>query len=295
MKKLFTRLIIIPILAIIAYLFSALYSTHQIHKGIYYNDKALLKEYIEWNQLRENFKNYLNVNLLKEIQKDEDFKNLGSLGVLITGFASKIVDSILDTYVNSEGLSMLLQENQMARKLPKPDFNTLLGGIKIMEFKNHSSFRINHKVDKKEISILFQRIGIDWKITQIEFPEDLLNEFKKSNLNKIKPKKKKNKSKQLTSSEINILRRHVSNCWNVPYSGNDLKDLIKVKISANPDGSVINVEIMNIDLYKRDPIYRAVADSARNAVKECSPLPLPKDKYEAWKTFVFNFDTSFIN
>ena len=186
MKKLFISLIIIPILAIIAYLFSALYSTHQIHKGIYYNDKALLKEYIEWNQLRENLKNYLNVNLLKEIQKDEDFKNLGALGVLITGFASKIVDGILDTYVNFEGLSILLQKNQIARKLPKPDFNTLLSGIKIVEFKNHSSFRIKYKVDKKEISLLFQRIGIDWKITQIELPGDFLNEFKKSSLNKIK-------------------------------------------------------------------------------------------------------------
>ena len=186
MKKLLISLIIIPIIAIIAYLFSALYSTHQIHKGIYYNDKALLKEYIEWNQLRENLKNYLNVNLLKEIQKDEDFKNLGGLGVLITGFASKIVDSILDTYVNSEGLSMLMQETQIARKLPKPDFNTLLGAIKILEFKNHSSFRIKHKVDKQEISLLFKRIGIDWKITQIGLPENLLNEFKKLNLSKIK-------------------------------------------------------------------------------------------------------------
>ena len=97
MKKLFISLIIIPILVIITYLFSALNSMHQIHNGIYYNDKALLKEYIEWNQLRENIKNYLNVNLLKETQKDEDFKNLGGLGVLITGFTSKIVDGILDT------------------------------------------------------------------------------------------------------------------------------------------------------------------------------------------------------
>ena len=185
MKKI-VFLFFIFILIIIGYLFSALYSTHQIHKGIYYNDKALLREYIEWEQLRENLKNYLNINLLKETQKDEDFKNLGGLGVLITGFASKIVDSILDTYVNSEGLSMLIQENQMARKLPKPGFNTLLGGIKIMEFKNHSSFIIKHKVDKEEISLLFQRIGINWKITQIELPEDLLNEFKKFSLNKIK-------------------------------------------------------------------------------------------------------------
>ena len=187
MKKLFTSLIIIPVLVIIAYFFSALYSTHLIHKGIYYNDKAILKEYIEWKQLRENLKNYLNVNLLKETPKDEEFKNLGSIGVLITGFASKIVDSILDTYVNSEGLNMLLQENQMARKLPKPTFNTLLGGIKIIEFKNHSSFRIKHTLNKQEIYLLFQRIGIDWKITQIELPKDFLNEFKKFNLNKIKP------------------------------------------------------------------------------------------------------------
>ena len=184
MKKVFISIIIFPSLGIIAYLFSALYSTHQIHKGIYYNDKALLREYIEWEQLKENLKNYLNINLLKETQKDEDFKNLGGLGVLITGFVSKIVDSILDTYVNSEGLSMLLQENQMAKKLPKPDFNTLLGGIKIMEFKNHSSFKIKHKVDKQEISLLFQRKGIDWKITQMELPEDLLREFQKQILNK---------------------------------------------------------------------------------------------------------------
>tara|TARA_B100000900_G_scaffold2391_1_gene2066 strand:- start:70 stop:636 length:567 start_codon:yes stop_codon:yes gene_type:complete len=186
MKKLFISLIIIPILAIIAYLFSALFSTHQIHKGIYYNDKALIKEYIEWNQLRENLKNYLNVNLFKETQKDEDFKNLEGLGVLIKGFVSKIVDSVLDTYVNSDGLSMLLKENQMARNLPKPGFNTLIGGIKIMEFKNHSSFKIKYELDNKEIFLLFQRIGINWKITQIELPEDLLNEFKKSNINKIK-------------------------------------------------------------------------------------------------------------
>ena len=55
---------IIPFLAIFAYLFSAIYSTHQIHKGIYYNDKALLKEYIEWNQLRENLKDYMKSDLI---------------------------------------------------------------------------------------------------------------------------------------------------------------------------------------------------------------------------------------
>ena len=124
--------------------------------------------------------------LEEETQKDKHFKDLGSLGVLITGFASKIVDNILDTYINSEGLSMLIERNEKVKKLPKPSFETLIGGIKMMEFTSHSSFKINHVIDKKEISLLFQRKGIDWKITQIEFPDDLFEDFKDSNLNKIK-------------------------------------------------------------------------------------------------------------
>ena len=76
----------------------------------------------------------------------------------------------------------------MAKKLPKPGFDTLLGVVKVIELKNHSSFRIKHKVNKQEISLLFQRIGIVWKVTLIDLPEDILNEFKKSNLNKLKIK-----------------------------------------------------------------------------------------------------------
>ena len=173
--------IIFPIIVIIGYLFSALYSTHQIHKGIYYKDKNLIREYVDWRQLRENLKNYLNLKLLEETQKDKNFRDLGGLGVLITGFASKIVDNILDTYVNSEGLSMLIERNKQLKKLPKPSFETLIGGIKIMKFTSHSSFKINHVIDKKEMSLLFQRTGIDWKVTQIEFPDDLFQNLKKSN------------------------------------------------------------------------------------------------------------------
>ena len=193
MKKI-AFLFCVFILVIIGYLFSALYSTHQIHKGIYYNDKALIKEYVEWKEVRDSLKNYLNTKLLIETQKKEEFKDFGGLEVLIAGFVSKIVDSILDTYVNSEGLSMLLKENQIAKKLPKPGFDTLLGGVKIIEFKNHSSFRIKHIVEKQEIFLLFQRTGIDWKITQLGLSDDMLEDLKKSNpiLNKNITKKEKN-------------------------------------------------------------------------------------------------------
>ena len=51
MKKIL--FIILPVLLVLIYIFSAMNSFHQIHKGIYYNDKKLIKEYVEWDELRE--------------------------------------------------------------------------------------------------------------------------------------------------------------------------------------------------------------------------------------------------
>ena len=125
---------------------------------------------------------------------------------------------------------------------------------------------------------------------------------KKSIINQIK-ESLKNQNQNLnvtekqkaTATEIDILRNHVRQCWNAPYAANELNKIINLKIFTNPDGSVVNVEIIDVAFYKKDPIYRAAADSARRAVKDCSPLPLPKNKYDLFKIFTFNFDTSFIN
>ena len=129
---------------------------------------------------------------------------------------------------------------------------------------------------------------------EINQKKDIVNQIKESlknqnqNLNVTEEKK-------ATATEIDILRNHVKQCWNAPYSANELNKIINLKIFTNPDGSVVNVEIMDVAFYKKDPVYRAAADSARRAVKDCSPLPLPKNKYNLFKIFTFNFDTSFIN
>ncbi len=124
--------------------------------------------------------------------------------------------------------------------------------------------------------------------------KDIVNQIKESlknqnqNLNMTEEKK-------ATATEIDILRNHVRQCWNAPYAANELNKVINLKIFTNPDGSVVNVQIIDVAFYKKDPVYRAAADSARRAVKDCSPLPLPKNKYDLFKIFTFNFDTSFIN
>ena len=123
--------------------------------------------------------------------------------------------------------------------------------------------------------------------------KDIIKQIKESiknqNQNKVVEEKK------ATISELDILRSHVAQCWNVPYSANEMNKIVKLKIFTSPDGSVVKVEILDVASYKKDPIYRAAADSARRAVKDCSPLPLPKNKYDLFKVFTYNFDASFIN
>ena len=99
---------------------------------------------------------------------------------------------------------------------------------------------------------------------------------------------------KLTQTEIDKLRNYISKCWETSIGASEVKIIIPLKISANMDGSVNSVEIYDQSRYVKDTFYRATADSARRAVLDCSPLPLPKNKAAQFKSFFFDFDTSFI-
>ena len=155
--------------------------------------------------------------------------------------------------------------------------------------------RPSNKIKRKNRSSSSQAILRNLaEANEINQKKDIVNQIKESlknqnqNLNVTEEKK-------ATATEIDILRNHVRQCWNAPYAANELNKIINLKIFTNPDGSVVNVQIIDVAFYKKDPVYRAAADSARRAVKDCSPLPLPKNKYNLFKIFTFNFDTSFIN
>ena len=177
-KKLKLILITSPLIIIFLYLFTALYSFHQFHKGIYYNDKKLIKDYVEWDELRENFKNYINIQLLKETQKSEELKDLGEFGVLLSGLAGKFVETMVDSYLNPEGLSMLIEKSEKKDEIPEPTFLTLIGGFTIMDFNSLSSFYVTYENEGQEFPVFFNRQGLTWKITQIELPENLMESIK---------------------------------------------------------------------------------------------------------------------
>ena len=64
--------------------------------------------------------------------------------------------------------------------LPEPNFKSLIGGFKIMKFTGHSSFNIEEKFKNQKLSLIFKRIGINWKIVRIELPNNLFDKLSKN-------------------------------------------------------------------------------------------------------------------
>jgi len=96
---------------------------------------------------------------------------------------------------------------------------------------------------------------------------------------------------RLTQSEIEALMNSMGNCWVLPVGIEELEDMgvVQLRIQMRPDRTVRAVTIADQARLQRDPEFRAVAESARRAVQQCSPLELPLDKYELWREIVMSF------
>ena len=100
-------------------------------------------------------------------------------------------------------------------------------------------------------------------------------------------------SSPLADSEMDVLRRQLSQCWNFPVGVTDTeKFAVKLQLTMNPDRTVKTAQVLDMGRYHRDQFFRAAADSAIRAVTNprCNPLPLPSDRYDEWKIIIVNFD-----
>jgi len=99
-------------------------------------------------------------------------------------------------------------------------------------------------------------------------------------------------TRQMTMSEIDAVKRQISDCWNVPAGAKDAKDLnIVLEVEVNRDGTVRTADIK--DAFRMsDPFYRAAAESAKRAMfnPRCTPLRLPPERYEHWRTMIITFN-----
>ncbi len=178
MFKKIKYLLTLILILVILYVFTAIYSFHQLHKGIFYNNKKLIEKYIEWESVRGNVKNHINIKILNKTQSEENLNDLKNVEILLSGFVGKFIEIAIDTYLNSEGVILLLEKSQKKNEIPKPSFITFLGCFTIMENNGINSFYINYEIEGKKYPIYFSRYGIKWKINKIELPKKLFEKIK---------------------------------------------------------------------------------------------------------------------
>jgi hypothetical protein len=97
---------------------------------------------------------------------------------------------------------------------------------------------------------------------------------------------------QLTTSEMDLVRQQIRECWLVPAGARDAKNLTpEFRVFMNQDGTIRSATQLNIDR-NSDPFFLAAAESAMRALRnpQCQPLKLPPEKYDQWQSFTITFD-----
>ena len=94
----------------------------------------------------------------------------------------------------------------------------------------------------------------------------------------------------LSLSEKDWIRQRLRSCWTLPI-GLSQTCHVDMRLNLDPQGRVLKVQILPSSTTKH-PQFTLMKESALRAVyhPHCNPLPLPKHRYHAWKTFQYRFE-----
>jgi hypothetical protein len=100
----------------------------------------------------------------------------------------------------------------------------------------------------------------------------------------------------VSRSDVDRLRQHIASCWSPPVIDAKIWDraVVDVMVELDRSGAVLAAEIADKKRLINDSQFQILAESAVDALWQCSPLPLPPDNYDLWKSFLFSFDASFL-
>jgi colicin import membrane protein len=100
-------------------------------------------------------------------------------------------------------------------------------------------------------------------------------------------------AQQLSLSEKSMINQMVIDqvraCWAPPIGASGASDLaVIVQFQLRQDGSLAGgPDVMN---RSGNPAFQAAADAATRAVRRCSPLNLPQQYFDHWRSVQINFD-----
>jgi len=96
---------------------------------------------------------------------------------------------------------------------------------------------------------------------------------------------------QLSATELDRVRQGLAKCWYVNPQAKS-HPAVEIKVELLPDGTVSSAEVVDAERVQTDSDFREEAQAGLRAVRKCSPLKFPPDKYLLWKSTTFRFSAS---
>lgn len=156
------------------YYFSPYVALQGLQTAIAEADAAALDERVDFPQLRENLKAQLNAVMLKETSSELEDNPFAALAL---GFASTMVDGVVDAFVTPSGLANLSKGNRPAPGTGGPPLSdSPTSSDELFEdarLTRDSFDRFSLWVSDDEggeIQFVFRRSGLGWRLTSIFIP-----------------------------------------------------------------------------------------------------------------------------
>ncbi len=210
MKK-FIGFLLVIILVMVGYFFATPYLALNNMKNAYDNkDYDTLISYVDFPSVRQDIKEQLNTVIQQKIQGKSETASfvdgMEDLGMnketminLSTTFATGIINNAIDEYVTAENVQKNLEKGDanfnklknIASDLPLKQNGSEIANNKPentteetadIDYKTHylsvNKFAVeasSTKIENEKLTIIMERDGLNWKITQIKLP---LNDLK---------------------------------------------------------------------------------------------------------------------
>lgn len=97
----------------------------------------------------------------------------------------------------------------------------------------------------------------------------------------------------VSESDAAFIQAQIYPHWNVSGGVKHADDIVvAIRVQLKENGEVIpsSVKVVDEKRYASDVVFRAVADGAKHAILEASPLKIPRDKIALFRKFTLNFD-----
>ncbi len=100
-------------------------------------------------------------------------------------------------------------------------------------------------------------------------------------------------AKEMTINEKEAVLRQLAMCWTPPAGVKEAESIVvTITVELDKTAHVIKANLADPTKASTDPVYRVAAEAALRSLNHpaCTPLLLPKEKYDVWKSMTINFD-----